>query len=279
MVDSIDDIFRQARQGSIAAVIQILNEKLVDVGVRTRAVFADGALQLLCEAATPEQLDQSKLVKRIRHILEAIGPRNVRKVKINSRIVREQQLLWLEEIRRDPEGQLLWSELITLKQPNPIQRFLENQKFKQQRGVFLPSSSSKSSPSNVYFLRGLLGGIGLILILGLVGWAMQDWLNLDRWQAQDATDPELPAPTGAPTSAQDPFAQAVEIATQASVEGTQAQTPTDWLDLATRWQRASDLMAQVPASDSRYGTAQAKVKEYQANSALALQKAERVRSQ
>jgi hypothetical protein len=50
MADRINDIIWQARQGSVAAIIQVLNESLVLSGVRTRAVFADGVLQLLCEA-------------------------------------------------------------------------------------------------------------------------------------------------------------------------------------------------------------------------------------
>jgi hypothetical protein len=53
MRDPMDDIAQQARQGSVAAIIQTLNEQLVDVGIRTRAVLADGILQLLCEAAIP----------------------------------------------------------------------------------------------------------------------------------------------------------------------------------------------------------------------------------
>ena len=111
-VDSIDDIFRQARQGSVAAIIQILNEKLADSGVRTRAVLDHGVLQLLCEALSPEQLEQTPLVERIRQILQSISPRNIHRINVNSRLVREQQLMWLQEVQRDPDGQLLWSQEI-----------------------------------------------------------------------------------------------------------------------------------------------------------------------
>src|SRR3712207_5753258 len=125
MHDPMDDIARQARQGSVAAIIQTLNERLADAGVRTRAVFADGVLQLLCEAALPEQLEQSVTVAQIKQILEEISPNNIRRVKINSRIVREQQLLWLEEIMRDPDNQLLWSEEIVLAKPNFFKQLLD----------------------------------------------------------------------------------------------------------------------------------------------------------
>jgi hypothetical protein len=102
MADRINDIIWQARQGSVAAIIQVLNENLVLSGVRTRAVFADGVLELLCEAATLEQLEQSILVPKIQEMLESLTPRHIRRVNVNSRIVREEQLLWLEEIHRDP---------------------------------------------------------------------------------------------------------------------------------------------------------------------------------
>ena len=111
------ETFGQARQGSVAAIIQVLNEQLSTLGIRTRAVVADGMLQLLCEAASPEQLTKDTVVERVRTELETISPQRIKKVKINSRIVREDQLLWLEEINRDPENALLWSEVITLKRP------------------------------------------------------------------------------------------------------------------------------------------------------------------
>jgi hypothetical protein len=69
MTNPIDDIARQARQGSVASIIQILNDELAQLGVRARAVFAEGVLQLLCEAATPQLLEQSSLVDRVQEIL------------------------------------------------------------------------------------------------------------------------------------------------------------------------------------------------------------------
>ncbi|NEP61619.1 MAG: hypothetical protein F6K31_32485, partial [Symploca sp. SIO2G7] len=75
----INDVFGQAQDGSVAAIIQILNERLADNGIRTRAVFADNILQLLCEAPTEEQLEKSMVVANIRKILEDIGPRRIRR--------------------------------------------------------------------------------------------------------------------------------------------------------------------------------------------------------
>lgn len=293
--EQIDNIFHQARQGSVAAVIQLLNEQLADEGVRTRAVLEDNILQVLCEALTPGQLEQSTLVPRIKGMLEGMAPRGIRRVNLNSRIVREQQLLWLEEIRRDPQGQLLWSELITLKRINPIKRAQEDRRWQQQLAARQPSQ--KSAKASVKpFMRGVIGGASAVVLIGIIGWATQAWLRdggltsgADEGSTTAATTTADPAtstnpdtaaePTADPAPAPDPFAQAVELATQAAQDGLTAATPTDWLDLATRWQRAADLMAAVEADDSRYPLAQTKVGEYQTNSDMALQRAEMLRSQ
>jgi len=284
MVDPIDDIARQARQGSVSAIIQVLNDHLADSGVRTRAILAHGILQLLCEAATPAQLDQPTLVERVRNILESIQPRNIRRININSRIVREQQLLWLEEINRDPQNQLLWSEEITLKGVNSFKRFFEDW-FEDRSNPAKPLPNSRDRKEKSQFWRGIVGGISLSLLLLLLGWVVSKQLGLapERW-VQSAIPPKpsiIPpaAPTPIPVPHQDPFVQAVRLAEQAATDGRQAQSAADWLDLATRWQRASDLMAEVIPKDERFRTAQDRIKVYGRNSKMALAQADRRRAQ
>lgn len=292
MVDPIDDIGRQARQGSVSAIIQILNEKLADSGVRTRAILDNGVLQLLCEAPTPEQLEQPVLVERVRYILESIGPRNIRRININSRIVREQQLLWLQEIQRDPKGQLLWSEEITLARLNPFKRMVEDWKTDRLAEPTPLPKSERSIKEQQQFWRGMLvGGASLLLLLALVGWAIANWLGFRFPTLQTAVNPQ-PSPTPAaaapaaasaspaatPAASTDPFVLAVRLAEQSVAEGRKAQTQADWLRVASQWQRASDLMGQVPATDSRAPTAQNRKELYQKNSEAALKKAQEMRA-
>jgi hypothetical protein len=286
----MDDIARQARQGSVAAIIQTLNEQLADVGVRTRAVFADGVLQLLCEAASKEQLEQSVLIAQIRQILEGIAPRNIRRVRINSRIVREQQLLWLEEIMRDPEDQLLWSEEIILAKPNLFKRIAQGIKDQQtvpRKTQTFTNASSHNHRHNKRHQRGILNGIGLTLLLMVGGWFLYDWLGskLDvkiRTQSPSSTAESslTPAPSKTPVSslASDPFVEAVRLAEQASVAGQTVKTSAQWLDLAAKWQRASDLMGAVKPDDQRYKTAQDRMKLYRQNSEAAQKQAIQRRS-
>lgn len=265
-----NDIFRQAHQGSVAAIIQVLNDKLADSGVRTRAIFASGVLQLLCEAPTPEQLDQTYLIDRIRKILESISPRNIRRVNINSRIVREQQLLWLEEIHRDPDGQVLWSKEISLKRQNIFRRSLEEwQEAFANKDDFRKPLSAQAAREKRQFARGVLGGLGLSAAVLATGWGVYSWQtgslqiaalsNLSTNLSKDSSVESTGAPPKAIAQAklsQDPFAVAVRLAEKASATGRNAQTPQQKQEIANMWDKASNLMASVPASDKRHAIAQ-----------------------
>jgi hypothetical protein len=154
MHQTIDDIDYQARQGSVAAIIQILNEHFADSNIRTRAVQDNGVLQLLLEAPQAEQLPQNEVVEDVRQVLESISPRGITRVNINSRIVREQQLLWLDEIKRDPQNSLLWSEPITLNRPNFIVRFWQDLRAPRQRNLYLDDVPSRTSARRANWLFG-----------------------------------------------------------------------------------------------------------------------------
>ncbi|MEG4812205.1 hypothetical protein QUA82_32090 [Microcoleus sp. F8-D3] len=289
MANPIDDIARQAREGSVASIIQILNDELAQVGVRARAVFADGVLQLLCEAATPQLLEESSLVDRVREILEGISPRNIRRVNINSRLVREHQLLWLEEISRDPDNQLLWSQEIKLRKPNLFKR-LATAHHERQAHAGKRALPRMAVPRSIQqpreFQRGILGGISLTVLLLAAAAAIHKGLNS---QVPNSTQASTQAVATAPpreakpalkisketvNSAVDSFAQAVRVAEQAATEGKTAQSREDWLVVAAKWQQASDLMASVPSQHPRYTTAQNRTALYRQNSDNAQQEAQ-----
>ncbi len=252
-MDSVNDIFRQAHQGSVAAIIQVLNDKLADSGVRTRAIFANGILQLLCEAPTTEQLEQTMLTDRVQKILEAIEPRSVRRVNINSRIVREQQLLWLEEINRDPNGQVLWSKEIVLERKNPLKRFLTDWREDRLDSLDRPKTISPHLIREKHqFTKGIIGGLGLSAVLLLGGWGVYTWKNGGSFFAPATQSQEDLTPIAVKP---DNFATAVRLAERAAEIGRTAQTPAQWRNLADTWGKASALMGTVPASDKRYAIA------------------------
>ncbi|MGK7901143.1 MAG: peptidoglycan-binding protein [Hormoscilla sp.] len=75
----------------------------------------------------------------------------------------------------------------------------------------------------------------------------------------------------------DPFEQGKKLAKQAVEDGETAYRPQDWESIAVSWARAQALMEQVPASDSRYAEAQARVELYGQNSQIAAEEVEKSR--
>lgn len=294
MVDRINDIAWQAHQGSVAAIIQVLNERLVVSGVRTRAVFATGILQLLCEAATVEQLEQSTLVPKIKEILDSLAPRHIRRVNINSRIVQEDQLLWLEEINRDTDSQLLWSQEITVYQPSLFKRLIPDltEAYTKSRKPILtkPQSLLKNQDQGKISVKTLFVWISGLSSVILLAWLLDFRLGnplkrllplIGSQSSQTSTQSELsnrPVSQSFSVPLDDPFVASVRLANQATVSGKTAITSTQWLELAATWQRASDLMGQVAPSHSRYQEAQIRTKLYKKFSEAAQKEAQKSKS-
>jgi hypothetical protein len=268
----VNDSFKQARQGSISAIIQVLNEKLAGRGIRTRAMVDNNILQLLCEADAAANLDRSVLVKSVRSVLEEVSPRNVRRVNINARIIQEQQLLWLDELKGDLDKQPLWSEEITLVRPNLMKHRLEEIKgLWGSKGMALPVVGASNSrwkgdrkPTPKVPLWLMFGLLGTTLVLGVAYWRMPGG---DHTASQNViASPENPKRD---QTLVDPFDRAVSLAGEASAEGTKANSSAEWKAIALKWKAASDLMGQVPESHPRYELAQNRTKSYQANQVIA----------
>jgi hypothetical protein len=267
----INDSFKQARQGSISAIIQVLNEKLAGRGIRTRAMVDNHILQLLCEADSADDLDRSVLVRAVRSVLEEVSPRNVRRVKINARIIQEQQLLWLDELKNDPDKQPLWSEEITLVRPNLMRHRLEEIKgLWGNKGMALPVLGASNSrwgdrkPAAKVPLWLVFGLLGTTLVLVLAYWRMPG--GNETASQNVIASPEKP---NRDQTLVDPFDRAVNLAGEASAAGTTAKNSEEWKAIALKWKAASDLMGQVPQSHPRYELAQNRTKTYQANQVIA----------
>jgi hypothetical protein len=265
----INDSFKQARQGSISAIIQVLNEKLAGRGIRTRAMVDNNILQLLCEADSAADLDRSMLVNAVQSVLEEVSPRNVRRVNINARIIQEQQLLWLDELKNDPDKQPLWSEEIKLTRPNLMRHLFEDMKGGSKVGLpTLGASNSRwkgdrKTTSKLPLWIGL-GLMGLVGVLGLAYWGLPDG---DETASQNViASPEKPQRD---QTLVDPFDRAVNLAGEAAAAGTNAKNAEEWKAIALKWKAASDLMGQVPSTHPRYELAQNRTKTYQANQVIA----------
>ncbi|MEM7726232.1 MAG: hypothetical protein AAF208_07640 [Cyanobacteria bacterium P01_A01_bin.45] len=304
MVNRVNDITWQAHQGSVAAIIQVLNEKLANSGIRTRAIFDNGVLQLLCEAHSIDKLKQSDLVQQIKLILNSIAPRNIRRVNINSRIVREQQLLWLKDISCNSQDKLLWSQEIILDKPNKIKQAIED--FQEtQKPIFPQSLSPESLVSDSTTNRGETSFFrGMIFICGMIFSSLIAWRiyilfgnqikipnfqktppfvsrNTDSFFKSSQFEKNLGQKFKPETRAKiatfskaDYFKKAVRIANKTSLASKTVVTKQEWLQIAADWQKASDLMSNVEENDRQYDLAQNRVKLYQKYSEIARSKAD-----
>ena len=287
MVNQSNDILIQARRGSVAEIIQILNEQLGTLGIRIRAIFSDGVLQVLCEAPQVEELEKFNLVEQIKETLEKISPRNIQQVKINSRIIQEQKLLWLEDMTREPENQFLWSQKITLAKPNIFQQianiFQKNEPKPTKIPLyktFYPTGMQK--PNQLQ--PDLIGIFFLSLLMLTLGLLINRWLNFSGGElivASENTVSQSPSPT-TQTSVEDTeakskaaFTQAVRLAQKAVADGKIAQSQEKWMAIAKNWQEAAELMASVSPSYSRYDVAVNRAELYQKYSNIAKKEAEK----
>ncbi|MET0099210.1 hypothetical protein [Limnospira platensis] len=273
-MDAINDLIKQAHQGSVVAIVEVLNYYLAESQVIIRAVFVGGILQLLCEGKKAEYLDKSYLVREIKEVLETIAPRKIRRVSIHSRVFNQHQLLWLEDILESPDSELLWSENITLKKPH-IWAGLPG----YPSGGLIDSYPSQELVEKQQVNRGILIAIISIIVLLIVGgFAVYQWLILavPQWFKSDSTSV---TPTPNPTISDDVlsdeelFKQAVQLAENAAALGKDAMTESEWLEIADKWRAAADLMEAVSPSYPRYATAQNRVALYRRNQEIALSEA------
>ncbi|NJN76554.1 MAG: hypothetical protein HC796_10700 [Synechococcaceae cyanobacterium RL_1_2] len=149
MNKSNTDLRYQARAGSVTAIIQILNEQLASMAIRTRAVLNQNVLHVLCEGQQLDQGAQTQVVLRVKETLEAIAPTNFKKAHIYGRLAKEEQVLWFEAIQSNPDREVLWSERVKLKQPNLLKRWQnkDNTPVKLTRDVDLIGGFSNKEKS------------------------------------------------------------------------------------------------------------------------------------
>ncbi len=287
MTNQTNDIFMQARRGSVAAIISILNEQLATLDVRIRAIFSDGVLQVLCEASQVQQLEKSNLVEEVKQTLEEISPRNIQQVKINSRIIQEQKLLWLEDITKDPENKLLWSQEITLTRPNIFKQIANNWQTNKPKTTKIPLSKTvdyKGMPKSNQFQPDVIGIFFISLLMLTLGIQINRWFNysgIDKITTSENTVSQSPSPTNKKSvedtqaKSKAAFTQAVRLAQKAVADGKIAQSQEEWIAIAKTWQKASELMASVAPSYSRYDVAVNRAELYQTNSEIAKKEAEK----
>ncbi|NJM58601.1 MAG: hypothetical protein HC857_15970 [Synechococcales cyanobacterium RU_4_20] len=274
---SADEVFGQARSGSITAIIQVLNDRLADVGVRTRAMLESGTLQLLCEAAESTALNKSKLLPRVHALLEEVAPRSIDKVCLYTRINREQQLLWLEDVQQNKKGHVLWTEDIKLTKPPFFRQLAEDWQYSRQKARRIAELKAPGPPPTQSNWR-------LVEISAVLGFGDRRrderrcggdcrWGALGRFPGAPSGRWRSNRSHSGPATGNGWVCPGGAAGGEVLCGGQAAKTEAEWLELAADWKKASELMGQVPSNDPRYLTAQDRVAQYSKNSEAALAKA------
>ncbi len=134
-------------------------------------------------------------------------------------------------------------------------------------------------------------GLCSLLLLSWVVYAqlgnqLKNLMQLETSKSLPTENPnekKAQTPSGNPNNSfsepsDDPFAVSVRIANLASASGKTATTSTQWLEIAAKWQRASDLMGTVPQNHSRYQEAKIRTQLYKKYSEAAQKEADKNKS-
>lgn len=149
-----------------------------------------------------------------------------------------------------------------------------------QSGISLPSSNGLNSNgadqnrlatwlnSRVGVL--VMGGVTAMVLVALI------WVAYSRYNTSRSTQPisSTATPSTTTDSGRDPFVEAVRIAERATDETKAADSQADWFAIEYQWQRAAELMADVPTEHDQYAIAQNRIDLYRNNSEYARQQAE-----
>ena len=145
-------------------------------------------------------------------------------------------------------------------------------------------SPIKLSPKMTWELIGIVS-LSVLVIVG--GWlfAMRSPKNITIFSSDSFPNASTPSITSIPVTQStstpnltpeenmDFFYEAVTLANQAYSEGINATSKSQWLGIATKWQKASDFMKQVKPDHPRFKEAQDRIESYQKNSDVAIYKA------
>lgn len=184
MLDFPDDITWQARQGKVAAILQILRQEFTEMGLQVRAVLQNGVLHLLCEIDAKEPPEREVLLPRIQSIFTSLTPDLIRQIRIYGRAAQDQPLVWFGEngflegrsseqnsdnnSDNNSENHLpsCWQDNIFLEQPHQSHQLSSHSRQSTQELALTPELRQHHQ-----FQRGLVLGVALSSILGLISFA------------------------------------------------------------------------------------------------------------
>lgn len=238
---------KQAQRGHPQAIAFFLNHALKQTNVEAKALLKQGTLHILLESA--EVLPQAQWVAFVQRQLQMLRLETPLSINLYARLRGHQQPNWQVVVQQHPTAAAIApaarSSTIPRKRVSPV-------------GV--------TQPKPRQIKRFVLRWVGGILLLSGVLIAIA--LLYDYWQQRSQPEMlQIPVPANAAASIdrRDPFARAVNHATNAATLAQRARLRSEWQLVACHWEEAIALMGVVPIYHSRWELAQQKIVEYQRN--------------
>ncbi|MDJ1183661.1 hypothetical protein [Roseofilum casamattae] len=276
-----------------AEITDALNTVLQAQGVTAKALVKEGCLHILLEGE--EIPEQDQYVPVIQDEILNMGIESVPTLQIYGRQTGMKKPSWSETIDllqlREEEEDL---PNFALDDPDDDMDYDESY---DSNGHGMNGSEAdelddeepdekKKTPLSKYL--PLLAIPILALIGGAVWWfvlrpspdippvpALAPETPSEEVTTEPASEPVEASPASTPPASTDPWRDGINAATQASQAAQTASTRAEWEAVASQWQQARDLMAQVPEDNENYSAAQERVISYGDNANSALTWAER----
>ena len=271
-----------------AEITDALNTVLQAQGVTAKALVKEGCLHILLEGEeTPEQ---DQYVPVIQDEILNMGIESVPTLQIYGRQTGVKKPSWSETIDllqlREEEEDL---PNFALDDPDDDMDYDESYDSNGMNGSE-PDEFEDEDPKKAALKKYLpLLAIPIVALIGGAVWwfvlrpspdvppvpALAPETPSEEVATDPASEPVEATPASAPPASTDPWRDGINAATQAAEAAQNASTREEWEAVASQWQQARDLMAQVPEDNENYGAAQERVISYGDNANSALTWAER----
>ena len=302
-----------AKQGDPKVISSIINHSLQKKGINVQVTKDNDALEITLESDQVSNL-QASLVKFIRTGVVKLGVESVNTVKVYGVLNGNETPVWEEEffLRTPPKtntselkkesevknfpktvdklDQELETAYETEKDEDYDQEEYEEEvEYEEEDDDDELSEEPHSQKKNL--ITAILLSVLLVLVAvptalhfsGIFPLPFFSSLRPEKNESNDTKESKLetsPAdsqPSGYPqtTTVSNPWYFAVRNAQSAAQKAQIAQTKSEWNSVTSDWQKAVDLMKEVPESNQNYQTAQTKIIEYQNNLDIAKKRADK----
>lgn len=256
MVES--QLLEAARAGDAGAIAALMNSALKEVGVVVRAMVQDSQLHILLESDRP--MAERPSLEFITRGLERLGLSGVPGATIYHYLTAHYTPLWVQQIT------LASTPTIP---PEPVTDRVRSPEVPPQAQSIAPAMALSPTWEQERLIDAILQLVCVLLVALSSTYVWNRYLSGgEPLPARLSLELEKSRP-----ALPDFLYEAKKQAQRAVRQGEVASSPEQWKQAATSWRQAIDRMQAIPSNHPDHQLAQQKIKEYQGNLAIVLEKA------